>query len=389
VLTAIPTGLVFPQIDNRRPPAELEIQPLDRLPAYDPTSRDPLQIDLRSRDLSALDLRQRLDDLLYAVYDTRTVWPPAGRMPPGFDPQTILEMGKNPGLGLRALHQRGIDGRGVGIAIIDQALLSEHPQYAARLQYYGEINLPAHWSAAMHASAVASLAVGQTCGVAPGADLYYIGSTTQDRSVSADDPGWNFTYYAEAIRRILQINQQLPEARRIRVIAIQTGWAPEQSGYEEINLAVQQARQEGIFVVSSSLDRTYDLHFDGLGRDPRRDPDDFTSYEPGYFWAPGFYANPSEQPGNALLVPMDGRSFAGYTGLQDFTFARPGGWSWAIPYIAGAYALAAQVESSITPERFWELALQTGRTIQIERDGQVYALGPILDMTALVGELGR
>ena len=39
---------------------------------------------------------------------------------------------------------------------------------------------------------------------------------------------FNFTYYAQEVRRILEINQQLPESRRIRVITIYIGWSPEQ-----------------------------------------------------------------------------------------------------------------------------------------------------------------
>ena len=45
-----------------------------------------------------------------------------------------IEIGKNPGLGIRSLHALGITGRGVGIAIIDQTLLVEHQEYAEQLQ---------------------------------------------------------------------------------------------------------------------------------------------------------------------------------------------------------------------------------------------------------------
>ncbi len=67
---------------------------------------------------------------------------------------------------------------------------------------------------------------------------------------------------------------------------------------------------------------------------------------------------------------------------------RLGGWSWSIPYLAGAYCLAAQVHPSITPEEFWALALKTGRTTRIEQGGKQLPLGPILDPTALIDALG-
>ena len=34
--------------------------------------------------------------------------------------------------------------------------------------------------------------------------------------------------------------------------------------------------------------------------------------------------------------------------------------SWTVPYVAGLYALACQVNPDITPEVFWEQALNTG-----------------------------
>ncbi|HEX5941569.1 MAG TPA: hypothetical protein VFY66_04795, partial [Anaerolineales bacterium] len=53
-------------------------------------------------------------------------------------------------------------------------------------------------------------------------------------------------------------------------------------------------------------------------------------------------------------------------------------------YLAGMYVLAMQVNPSITPEAFWETALNTGKTIQIQHDGKNYELGVILNPQALI-----
>ena len=86
---------------------------------------------------------------------------------------------------------------------------------------------------------------------------------------------------------------------------------------------------------------------------------------------------------------MDSRTLASFTGADEHFFCRSGGWSWSIPYIAGVYALACQVEPKITPERFWELAMKTGRTIQLERDGKQVPFGPIIDPSALIDAIGH
>jgi hypothetical protein len=48
---------------------------------------------------------------------------------------------------------------------------------------------------------------------------------------------------------------------------------------------------------------------------------------------------------------------------------------------------AAQVEPSITPEQFWSLAMDTGRTIELEHNGQAVSLGPILDLATVIAAL--
>ena len=63
------------------------------------------------------------------------------------------------------------------------------------------------------------------------------------------------------------------------------------------------------------------------------------------------------------------------------------GWSWSIPYIAGLYALAAQVRPEITPKHFWSTALETGYNINLDHDGEILPFGPIVDPVALIEAL--
>jgi hypothetical protein len=381
-----PGPIAFPKIDRHPAAAHFGRGALESLPRRNPKSTENWQVDLRGRDVSRLDLRKSLDDLLYADFDSRTTWPTADRMPKGFDHRRIMELGKNPGLGVRKVHERGITGRGVGIAIVDQPLLTKHQEYADRLRLYEENDIePESDDASMHGAAVASIAVGKTVGVAPEADLYYIGSWTGDRGKGTAGFEWNFAYYAQAVRRILEINRQLPDGRKIRVISMSVGWTSKRKGYDEMTAAVEDAKKAGMFVVCSCIDDVYGLVFDGLSRAPRSDPDDFASYEPGLWLAESFYRG--QRKWNQLWVPMGSRTTAAPNGLDEYVFYRQGGWSWAIPYVAGVYALAAQVDPEITPERFWKLAMKTGRTVEVEHQGRKYELGPIVDPGALIDAL--
>jgi subtilisin family serine protease len=318
--TAVDGGIELPKIDRHPQPSPFANRgPLAAMPTYDPASLEPNAVDLRGFDLSALDLCISQVALAQATFDDRTVWPPAEQMPPDFNRQAIMEFGKNPGLRIRSLHEQGITGRGVGIAIVDSALLVEHQEYRDRLGLYEEIGpLPAN-IAHMHGTGVTAIAVGQSVGVAPDADLYYIGSTNIDEDTSGGTSKRNWTDYAWAARRILAINAGLPASQRIRVLAMQVNWKSTQKGYAEIMAAV-----------------------------------------------------------------ADARTTASPNGNNEYTFHRQGGWSWAIPFIAGVYALACQVDPTMTPERFWALAMQTGRTIQVTHEGQSYSLGPIIDPAAFL-----
>jgi hypothetical protein len=346
-------------------PLKLDRRTLPSLSVYDPSKKDTWQIDLRSYDLRSLDLSNRLTDLLMAHFDDLTRWP--DRLPREYTPSLIMELGKNPGLGVRELHKKEISGKGVGIAIIDQGLLVDHAEYKDRLRLYEEIHCGDD-SSAMHGPAVASIAAGKTVGVAPGADIYYIAETHGTFKPEGFD--WDFTFLAQSIERILEVNRSLPEKERIRVISISVGWNSKQNGYAEVTAAVKKAANEGIFIISSSLFGTSGRRFafHGLGRDPLADPDVFASYTPGLWWVDQFYSGKFGSAPNqeVLLAPMDSRATASPTGSKDYVFYRVGGWSWSIPWLAGLYALSCQVKPDITPEIFWETALATGDSLEFQ-----------------------
>lgn len=382
-----PVSLTQPKIDRQPPPLTWSVSPIDHVPMYNPSSEVTWQVDLRHHDLTQLDLTQKRTNLLYASFDTATRWPPASSLPPDYVPARILELGKNPGLGVRKLHTQGITGRGVGIAIIDETLLVNHQEYRDRLRLYEEIDgsTSVTQPAVVHGAAVASIAVGKTVGVAPEADLYFI--SLQQCSEGTYETV-DFACLAKGVWRILEINRQLPAERKIRVLALAIGWSPEVKGYQEIVAATKAANDAGMLVVCSSMKYLYRFKFQGLGREPFADPDAFSSYEPGLWWAPSFYGDEESTLWiDRLMVPMDSRSVAGPGGTAEYVFYREGGWSWSIPYIAGVYALAVQVDPSITPEQFWALALKTSRSITLQHDGKTYELQHIIDPVALITEV--
>ncbi len=336
--------------------------------------------DVRGLDISKEDLSW-LEDFNELGFDTNTKWPE--KVPAGFDPEQILELGKNPGLGIRDLHEQGITGKGVSIAIIDQALLLEHEEYKDNIVLYERIHDVDEW-ASMHGPAVASIAVGKNVGVAPEAKLYFIAETFGH----FQDDGYEFdaSLIADGIMRVLEINKILPEGEKIRVISISRGYNINDTGYQEITAAIEAAAKENVFVITTSTGEYYDFDLFGMSRDFLKDPEDFNSYTPAAWVKDYFYENPSAFQ-DMILFPMGSRAYAGFTGTEEYSIETPGGLSWSVPWCAGFYALCCQVKPDLTPQEFIQALKETGVTTELKREGKTYPFGKIVNPAEVIKAL--
>jgi hypothetical protein len=294
---------------------------------------------LQGKSLANLDLRGHKETLEKMRFDTRTLWPEPNRMPEGFDPAALLEAGKNPGLGIRALHEQGVDGSGVGIAIIDQPLLRNHIEYADRIVRYEPKSLTARFlPAQMHGAPVASIAVGKNCGIAPGAALYYFAVPTWSW---LDNRPW-----ADLLDEIIQLNGTLKDSEKIRVVSISLGAFSERQYFNLWKETVEKAEQDNILVVT--CDPAF-LKYGTLERISNTDADDPLSYKAGRYSARDA----------ALKVPAGGRTTASHQGPEVYTYWTDSGMSWAVPYLAGLAALAYQVNPEIKPDEIVKLWVET------------------------------
>ena len=108
-------------------------------------------------------------------YDLSTKWPEKNKLPIGFHPEEWLEAGRDPGLDVRKLHQTGITGKGVTVAMLDKPINPDHIEYKGRLHYqYVECDSKGKRNKLhFHGASCASVLVGTSCGVAPEAEIYY------------------------------------------------------------------------------------------------------------------------------------------------------------------------------------------------------------------------
>ncbi len=367
--------------------------------------------DVRGYDISKMNLTK--EQLLNCTIDKSTVLSAEQRQ----IIQEHTEKMKDPGLGVRNLHVQGITGKGVKIAIIDQPL-GMHKEYADNVVHHESINCEEMgWTnASLHGAAVTSIAVGNEVGVAPDADLVYFSAVnaTKDKAAVAkqeanlraklaagvDNSGLEAWYnnqlarieengevlsnlsYAQAIEKVLDMNKELPDGEKIPVISISWGFERDGHGWDKLQEVLQRAKDEGVFVVSTSLDQTHGFDTCGANRDPQLDPNNPESYEAGAFWKENSGGN-AEENDKLLLFPMDHRTTADFLDDSSFRYeGNDGGMSWSTPYIAATYVLAKQVNPDITPEEFWEKALETSDACN-NNDGGAY-VGRLINPERLI-----
>lgn len=307
-------------------------------------------------DLRRIDLSLMKEALAPLTFDNLTEWPPPGKLPAGFDPAAVMELGKNPGLGIRALHKEGIDGRGVGIAIIDQPLLLGHEEYASAIVRFDATGM-AGFPPQMHGPAVLSAAAGLTCGVAPKAAVTYFAVPMWDES---NEP------YIAAMNRIFELNASLPPGEKIRAVSISNGMFPNYPEYETWKGICERAGREGIFLITCEGNL---INYGMLARSWEGDPDDPRSYRPGR------YSGKDDRiriPGTRTLASLRGNSI--------FTYFPDGGMSWGAPYLAGLAALAFQVNPKTSPGEVVTALFETAIATEA---------GPVVNPRGLIDRLRR
>lgn len=274
----------------------------------------------------------------------------------------VMENGKNPGLGIRAIHEQGITGKDVTVAVIDQPLLLNHPEFSGKIAAYYDTGCGQDQdTGSMHGPAVTSLLVGNRIGVAPDAKVYY-----------AAVPSWNgdSEYYAKGLYWIIEENKKLPDDEKIRVVSVSAapsgegdfgaGFTKNLSAWGE---AVHAAQEEGILVLDCSGIIAPAFY------NPS-DPDNVSACTGGY---------PKKSlkiPPTQIGVPASYRTVAVeyFEGSPTFEYYGEGGLSWGIPYAAGVLALGWQINPSLDYDQIVQILFDT---CSIAEDGSSIINPPV------------
>ncbi len=261
----------------------------------------------------------------------------------------VMNNGKNPGLGIRELHEEGITGKGINVAIIDHNLLLHHPEFDGKIAgYYDTGCLQGANSGSMHAPAVTSILVGNTIGVAPDARVYF-----------AAAPSWNedSEFYANGLYWIIEENKKLPKGDKIRVVSVSAAPSGEGSPFtKNLNMwdeAVLAAQEEGILVLDCRTDKETGIIAPAYYNP--ENPNDVSMCTGGY--PTSTFVVPSSHIG----VPTSYRTVAEeyVEGSPSYQYTGQGGLSWGIPYAAGVLALGWQINPTLDNAQIVQILFET------------------------------
>lgn len=264
----------------------------------------------------------------------------------------IMENGMNPGLGVRKIHQQGITGKGINVAIIDQNLLLNHPEFSGKIAAYYDTGCEVDKnSGSMHAPAVTSLLVGDNIGTAPDSKVFF-----------AAVPSWkcDSEYYAKGLYWIIEENKKLPDDNKIRVVSVSAAPSGEDTLFtKNLNMwdeAVLKAQQEGILVLDCRIGTKTGIISPAF-YDPKY-PDDVLKCSGGF--PSSIYKVPSFEIG----VPASYRTVAEeyVEGSPSYQYTGQGGQSWGIPYAAGVLALGWQINPALENELIIQILFDTCTT---------------------------
>ena len=239
---------------------------------------------------------------------------------------------------IKNLHEQGINGSGVNIAVIDFAFeiipdeLKECIVYHQNCKYDYEVHF--------HGTTVATQIAGKNLGVTPKANIYFYGTRQKRDNIIIDD--------YDALCDIYEKNKC---GANIKIVNIS---ASRQRENEKFASIVNKLLEQGCYVIDSPL---FSEHFTCINKNPNTGKLYYSDWQEATM-EDGKY-------NDKIAIITGGKMTPLVTTEHDYLYCGQATYSWAVPKLSGFFALALQIKPNLTYDEFVELAIDT----TIEKDG--------------------
>lgn len=278
-------------------------------------------------------------------------------VPAGFDAQVLLEWGKDPGLNVDLLHKHGFTGKGAVIAYIDQAIAGHEQYKGANVHYTNHSGN----DQSMHGPMVLSLLAGKDIGTAPEAEIYYYSTKSGDTAQLSE---------AECLYQVIEQNKSLPEGKKITMVGFSDNIDPTENYEQEFRDATAACEEAGIMVWFCGEYGTAVY----LPYSDKNNPQSIARQQ---------IYNPAVP--DLVCVPSSGRTGAAVMGGTSYAYwGQSGGMSWTMPYVLGLYAIAIEIDPTLTQNQLRQLIVSTA----YDNNGMPL-VNPVGFVSAVLDRVGR
>ena len=307
------------------------------------------------RDLSKHDLSGVSKEYLAKVtFNSSTKWPTQDKMPKDFDPNIVLERGKNPMLGIKKLHEQGIDGSGVTVAAIDFGFQSEkHPEYkGSNIEL---VNLFDDTGTHFHSDGVLANLCGQNVGIAPKANVVYYNTYQGNQDI----------VHGAQIQILQDILKRVIGGEKIRAVNI-SGPLVRNHKLHDLRKNIEEYEKMKTELMQPLVPVLRELQELGCEViDSERFGRDFTCCEIDTMGGGNGYKKPdwygNKDVSDKVSFVCGGKIIPEFTSDSGYKYENSSCFSWTIPQAVGMYTLALQQNPNLNWNQFAEIAKSTSK----------------------------
>lgn len=259
------------------------------------------------------------------LFSTRTIFPK--KNPFRYDKSIFYTFDD-----IKKIHELGIDGSGVNVAVIDFVFDTVPNELKECLISY--VNCNKNAEVHFHGSTTSTQLCGKNLGIAPNSKLWFYGIGQGGKNIAND------TIYA-----LNDIYEQNKKGANIKIINISGSRQRENPEFVKL---YEKLLAQGCYIIDSIT----------FG-------EDFTSINYNYFTKKYYYSDGQifgmgkDLLDSKIAIPTGGKMTPLVTTKDDYLYCGQATYSWSIPILCGYFALALQISPDLTYDEFVQLAHKT------------------------------
>lgn len=301
-------------------------------------------LDLSDKDLSNVSL----EVLSKVAFSSTTIWPSQSKLPKSFNPQGILKHTTTTNEGVKNLHNQGIDGEGIAIAVIDNRFQGEnHIEFENANLIKCTLNNAEIGDYHFHMEDVLAKLCGKNLGIAPKSKvLYYEVSDEEDCSL-------------DVLNALKDIKTRILNGEQIRIINYSYSLSDDDNQFkfqQECMKLVEELKQLNCELIDSTR---FGEQFFCCGTTFLNIEDEIDYYTPASFAKGKPYESKVKDKINILC---SGRTIPEFCTTDGYKYEAIDCFSWTIPQCVGYYTLCLQINPDLTFDQFTEVCQMSGET---------------------------